>query len=478
MTLAGNTDNSVSVTAESLAAATIAMTSSPTDGSTASYSVTLTDLAGNSQTFGSGATGTVTVDNTAPSGTITVSVTGNTNATITLGWSNSALTESGSGLGAFLVSWTGNDSQAVSDTTSANGAATYVTPYPLTGGSSYTFTVTPIDLVGHTGTPESTSSTTASLNTLTISAVSVSNSAGNAKFTLTSPGTHSTVYYWNTDEFMPSGTTGHSSSGTTFTTTYTYGATTPIICFCLYNTPTTTYSRTYVCTWGTSYTSTSKSLSTGSYTVTEMDQRTASSASPFAGGAMGARRGSSVVRVGNASLSFVDQVGAAQGSEAVYGTSESDADLVMRPVLVSYAPEAASRAASNIDASGLSILQRYEAMGKARTPAETKAEDAKATEVRFAGPSAPIAQAPSSSATPNVGGASSSGDASPMPAPRSAAPNAPLSGSRVAPSASEPQPAKDGPTAPAQGGPPGIDLYAEQGRSREKEGEESWDGTE
>jgi hypothetical protein len=44
--------------------------------------------------------------------------------------------------------------------------------------------------------------------------------------------------------------------------------------------------------------------------------------------------------------------------------------------------------------------------------------------------------------------------------------------------ATEPQPTRGGPSAPAQGGLPGIDIFAEQERSRENTDRENWDRTE
>ena len=155
---------------------------------------------------------------------------------------------------------------------------------------------------------------------------------------------------------------------------------------------------------------------------------------------------------------FVDQAGEAQPARA------PSAEIVMQPVSLVYSSSLASRAASRtapaIDASGLSILQRY--ADKAKPSGST--DEKTSNEVRYAVPAPAPVQGPSAAA-PSQASAPAS-QAGPGPAGTGAA------GGGSAPSASAPasapQPSRNAPS-PEGGGAPGVDIFAEQEDSRGKE---------
>ena len=135
---------------------------------------------------------------------------------------------------------------------------------------------------------------------------------------------------------------------------------------------------------------------------------------------------------------------------------------------VSYAPVVTNRAASNIDASGLSLLQRYAAMGAAMAKEQGGST---ATEASFPGSSSSAAGSQGSgaaSSSSGVGsGAAASAGASPIASSRAAEPSA--TSARASLPSSEPQPSRGGPSTPANGGQPAIDIIAQRSRTRARD---------
>jgi len=427
--------------------------SSPTYDGTLQYSITLTDLAGNSTTVTSGAPTNVTLDNTGPGQPTGVSAAAQGNGTITVSWSNTSDSDNtgGSGLALFVVSWyqDGFPSLHTGSMTVIGATSTVATTPVLTSGILYDFTVTPYDSAGNAGMVSSVATATASTGSTTLIVYSAWSSGPDAQANVMSSAT--TIYYWDGDSFNLAPTTSVTvATGSPVDITIP-GEANKTFSLCAFDGM--NYSSTQVCTYsGSSYSSSSKSLRGGGYSISKLNS----------GPATARARPVSFAPSPRFVPYFNDQVGVSPATRA------PSAELVVQPVSLVAAPVQASKTeVRELDVSGLSILQRHADTTEAKSSESGEAKQ----EARFIAPAqarGSAASAPSRAVSHSaaVGGSQARFGAERTPGARSG-----IMAKFVPAQSSQPRPSRGAPS-PVGAGSPVVDLYAEQEDDRAEGREE------